>query len=74
MCYICLRKRHLHVFDNKIDQELLDWSKELFRNPLLLRGARQVGKSSAVKELSKQFDNFLEVNFEEQRQILAVSY
>lgn len=58
----------------KIDQELLDWSKELFRKPLLLRGAPQVGKSSAVKELSKHFDNFLEINFEEQRQILAVSY
>jgi predicted AAA+ superfamily ATPase len=53
----------------KIDQELLDWSKELSRKPLLLRGARQVGKSSAVKELSKHFDNFLEINFEEQRQV-----
>lgn len=53
----------------KIDQELLAWSKELSRKPLLLRGARQVGKSSAVKELSKHFDNFLEINFEEQRQV-----
>jgi len=53
----------------KIDQELLIWSKESSRKPLLLRGARQVGKSSAVKELSKHFDNFLEINFEEQRQV-----
>lgn len=52
-----------------IDHVLLDWSKELSRKPLLLRGARQVGKSSAVRELSKYFDNFLEVNFEEQKQV-----
>jgi len=29
-----------------------------------LRGARQVGKSSAVRHLSKRFDHFLEINFE----------
>lgn len=52
-----------------IDQVLLNWSKDLSRKPLLLRGARQVGKSSAVRELSKYFDNFLEVNFEEQKQV-----
>ncbi|MDB5091206.1 MAG: ATPase, superfamily, partial [Mucilaginibacter sp.] len=32
-------------------------------------GARQVGKSTAIRELAKQFDNFLEVNFEEQRRV-----
>ncbi len=37
--------------------------------PLLIRGARQVGKSTAVRELAKQFDYFLEVNFEEQRTV-----
>ena len=33
---------------------------------MLLRGARQVGKSTAVKELSKKFDSFVEINFEKQ--------
>ena len=51
----------------KIDSELLAWSKDISRKPLLLRGARQVGKSSAVRELSRHFDFFLEVNFEEQK-------
>jgi hypothetical protein len=37
--------------------------------PLLLRGARQVGKSTAVRHLAGQFDHFIEVNFEEQRQV-----
>lgn len=34
---------------------------------MLVRGARQVGKSTAIRHLAKKFDHFLEVNFEEQR-------
>ena len=51
----------------EIDQALSDWCKDSSKKPLLLRGARQVGKSSAVKELAKQFEFYLEINFEEQR-------
>ena len=47
-----------------IDNELTVWKNSKNRKPLLLRGARQVGKSSTVRELGKQFDNFIEVNFE----------
>ena len=50
--------------NRKIDNDLVSWAKERGRKPLLLRGARQVGKSSAVRQLAKQFDYFLEVNFE----------
>jgi len=51
-------------FKRKIDKHLLEWKNDESRKPLLLRGARQVGKSSAVRELGKSFDNFLEINFE----------
>jgi predicted AAA+ superfamily ATPase len=53
----------------KIDQELTTWRQERQFKPLLVRGARQVGKSTAVRQLATQFDHFLEVNFEEQRQV-----
>ncbi len=53
----------------EIDYELLEWSKAKFRKPLLLRGARQVGKSSVIRELSKHFEFFLEVNFEQDRKV-----
>jgi predicted AAA+ superfamily ATPase len=52
-----------------IDIKLNLWRQEKEGKPLLIRGARQVGKSTAIRELSKQFDYFLEVNFEEQRQV-----
>src|SRR5882757_9228887 len=51
-----------------IDRELVAWRQEKQAKPLLIRGARQVGKSTAVRHLAGQFDHFLEVNFEEQRQ------
>jgi predicted AAA+ superfamily ATPase len=55
--------------ERKVDQELLLWSKNDDRKPMLLRGARQVGKSTAVRALSAHFDHYLEVNFEEQKQV-----
>ena len=47
-----------------IDKHLLEWKNSKNLKPLLLRGARQVGKSSSVRELGKKFDHFLEINFE----------
>jgi hypothetical protein len=47
-----------------IDKHLSDWKNDPHRKPLILRGARQVGKSSAVRKLAEQFDNFVEINFE----------
>jgi len=43
---------------------LEQWRKSRLRKPLLLRGARQVGKSWLVKEFGKGFDDFIEINFE----------
>ena len=34
-----------------IDKYLLEWKNERKHKPLLLRGARQVGKSSAIRQL-----------------------
>lgn len=51
-------------FKRVIDVELKKWTQASNRKPLLLRGARQVGKSSTVKNLALSFTYFLEVNFE----------
>lgn len=47
-----------------IDYYLAEWKKSSHRKPLLLRGARQVGKTHAARQLGKTFDNFVEINFE----------
>ncbi|MCX5925034.1 MAG: AAA family ATPase [Candidatus Dependentiae bacterium] len=47
-----------------IDSQLQEWADQKEFKPLLLRGARQVGKTYAVRELGKKFDNFIEINLE----------
>lgn len=51
-------------FQRNIDKFLLEWAKSKDHKPLLLRGARQVGKSSAVDHLGKKFGNCVTINFE----------
>ena len=53
-------------YKRHIDEKLLEWKDSPRRKPLLIRGARQVGKSTAVRELGKQFRYFVEINLEKQ--------
>lgn len=50
-----------------VDAELLKWKADVQHKPLLVRGARQVGKSTAVRNLGKIFKYFLEINFEKNK-------
>ena len=59
-------------YPRAIDKYLLEWKNEKKHKPLLLRGARQVGKSSAVRQLGKAFTHFVEVNFERDREIMSI--
>lgn len=46
-----------------IDWHLVTWKEEIKRKPLLLKGARQIGKTYSVIQLGKQFESFVEINF-----------
>ncbi len=54
----------MNYIPRHIDQFLLQWKEDPYRKPLLLRGARQVGKSSSVRHIGKSFKYFLEINLE----------
>ena len=41
----------MKYISRNIDKTLEDWKESTTHKPLLLRGARQVGKSSAVRHL-----------------------
>lgn len=47
-----------------IDWHLRTWKEEKKRKPLLLKGARQIGKTYSVRELKNDFESFVEINFE----------
>lgn len=41
------------------------WKQDAHHKPLILRGARQVGKTTVVNEFGKSFDNYLYFNMED---------
>lgn len=64
--YICaeiIKLAQMYI-PRHIDKALLDWKNSTSRKPLLLRGARQVGKSRSVRHLGETFEYFIEANFE----------
>lgn len=64
------------MFYREIIKELEIWAQEKSRKPLILRGARQVGKTTAVKMFAESFDQFIYLNLEkaEERRILEDEY
>ena len=52
------------MFERTILRQLREWKQSPYRKPLILRGARQVGKTTVVNELGKEFDNYLYFNLE----------
>ena len=56
----------------KVDGDLDQWRAESRHKPLLIRGARQVGKTQTIREFGKKFEHFIEINFEETPRLKAL--
>ncbi len=56
----------------RIDEDLQEWKNTPNHKPLLLRGARQVGKSSSVRHLGESFKYYVEVNFESRPEVMTL--
>lgn len=52
------------AYRRQIEKELQDWKKAPTRKPLLLRGARQVGKTTVVEAFAKNYAQYLSLNLE----------
>ena len=54
--------------ERKIYQSLLRWKNDAFRKPLILQGARQVGKTYIVNYFAgKEYSNYVYCNFEKEK-------
>ena len=59
--------------DRYIISDLKEWVTKVRRKPLLLRGARQVGKTWLVEALAKDhFDNLIKIDFEEKPDLISL--
>ena len=57
----------------RIEKDLAEWCAREERKPLILRGARQVGKTTAIRKFAENFSQFIYLNLEkhEDRDIFA---
>ncbi|MBS0629498.1 MAG: ATP-binding protein [Verrucomicrobia bacterium] len=59
-----MRRDHLNF--------LRQWRNDPIRVPLMIRGARQVGKSWLANAFGQEFDHFISINFEKDRRVHAL--
>ena len=59
----------MNLLKRKIDQYLIDWKKDKNRKPLIIKGARQIGKTESIRNFAKNnYKNVIEINFVLQKQ------
>lgn len=59
------------MLDRKIDRYIRDYY-ESNRTALLITGARQIGKTYSIREFGKTFESFIEINFVENPDAVAL--
>lgn len=54
-------------------EDLIEWKKSEDRKPMVLRGARQVGKTWLMKEFGRlEYENFVYLNFDEEDELKSI--
>lgn len=56
----------------KIDDFLINWRKNPDRMPLIIKGARQIGKTSSIEHFAENYKNFVEINFIDEPQYTKI--
>lgn len=51
-------------FNRHINRELQEWRASAFRKPLVLRGARQVGKTTVIRQFALEYKHSILLNLE----------
>ena len=59
----------MEYIERDVDRELREWSVSDQGMPLLIRGARQVGKTSSVRHLGKSFKYYVEIDLNEHQEL-----
>lgn len=63
----------MELLDRKIDIFLKEWKKNPDRKPLVVRGARQVGKTESIRAFGKaNYQSVVEINFVLQKKFQAI--
>jgi len=55
----------MDIFKRNLLNKLAEWKSSKFRKPLVLRGARQVGKTTLINSFSKNFIQYIYLNLDD---------
>lgn len=64
LCIFAVELQCFNMIQRNIITQLRLWARKKNRKPLVIRGARQVGKTTIVKEFARDFDAFIMLNLE----------
>ena len=56
----------------KVNDFLMRWKQNPERMPLIIKGARQIGKTSSIKYFAESYKHFVEINFITEPQYLKI--
>ncbi len=63
----------MELLKRKIDNYLKDWKNNPERKPLIVKGARQIGKTESIRAFAKaNYESVLEINFVLQKKFRAI--
>lgn len=68
----CYHKSMEYKLRRKIDEYLINWKNNPDRMPLIIKGARQIGKTSSIEHFAKNYKNFVEINFIDEPQYTKI--
>ena len=59
----------MKLLRRKIDQDLIEWKNNPNKMPLIVKGARQIGKTESIRNFAKNnYESVIEINFVLQKQ------
>ena len=63
----------MKLLERKIDTYLLDWKNSAKRKPLIVKGARQIGKTESIRAFGNaNYESVIEINFVLQKKFRAI--
>lgn len=71
--YVAINVLEVHKVKRKMSKELLKWKLDAKKSPLILYGARQVGKTYTILSFGKEnYKNVAYINFEDDTELSKI--
>jgi len=68
-----MKKENTISLKRKVYKQLLDWKNNHGKKCLMVKGARQVGKSYLIREFgNKEYESFIEINFIKNKELKSI--